>query len=137
MRNGLKNASGTALMSSGSAFGNGCYLSPASSVSASYANMYSYLSSSASESVEMKRHFESDYLEPGEDVENTPVRAILICEVANKDLRINDDIWVQPHENCVVTRFLFVYTHGHEAPTDIDLKLEINQEILNRVLDSS
>ena len=37
---------------------------------------------------------------------------IAVCEVVDKDLRKSGDIWVQPHEDCVMTRFFFVYTHG-------------------------
>lgn len=41
------------------------------------------------------------------------IRHFLIClSVINKDIRKTGDIWVQPYEDYVVTRFFFVYTDG-------------------------
>lgn len=139
MRKGLVNASNSALMANGAAYQAGIYISPCTSVSASYAQMYKW-ENSGYDSPERQKHFEHEYLDPGTEVENggeSTMKAIAICEVVTKDLRYNDDIWVQPNEDCVVTRFLFVYTHSHECPTDIDLKQQAHIDVLDKVLESA
>jgi hypothetical protein len=40
------------------------------------------------------------------------VHCIALCEVIDLNLKRFGSIWVQPNEDCVVTRFLFVYTEN-------------------------
>jgi hypothetical protein len=100
LRNGLKNASGTKLQANGAAFGSGIYLSPDASVSFGYSQLGGDSRGSVVPATE------------AQFIELESMHCIAICEVAKKDLRKNNNIWVQPDEDAVVTRFFFVYTRG-------------------------
>lgn len=135
MRNGLRNASNTNLMVNGAAYDSGIYISPTTSISKSYSWMHDCGKSEHELETARKKHFEEDYIDPtaGESDE-APMKLIAICEVIPKDLRDHDDIWVQPHEECVVTRFLFCYTHDHQSDDEIVLTKEENIQALDEVL---
>lgn len=121
LRNGLKNASGTALMVNGAAYGNGIYLSPHSSVSFGYSNV-TYGSNAAVSEEEAK------FI----DVES--MFCIAINEVANIDINKSGNIWVQPHEEAVMTRFLFVYSRNAQADNNVDLEQPAPQKELAKVV---
>eukprot|EP01119_Soliformovum_irregulare_P013152 TRINITY_DN3472_c0_g1_i1.p1 TRINITY_DN3472_c0_g1~~TRINITY_DN3472_c0_g1_i1.p1 ORF type:complete len:429 (-),score=113.19 TRINITY_DN3472_c0_g1_i1:152-1438(-) len=95
LRTGLKNASGTKLQINGAAYGSGIYLSPAAATSFGYCRMQGSVASS---------HSANRFL----DTKN--IHCIAICEVIDKDIRKNSNIWVQPDPEFVVTRFFFVFT---------------------------
>ena len=100
LRNGLKNASGTKLQANGAAYGSGIYLSPHASVSFGYSQLGGNSKGQAASATD------AQFI----DIES--MHCIAICEVAKNDLRQNGNIWVQPNEDAVVTRFFFVYTRG-------------------------
>jgi len=87
VRNGLKNASGTALQVNGTAYGRGIYMSPYLSTAAGYTR------SSSSNAV------------------------VAVVEVINHDIKKStqsktNDIWVVPNESYVVTRMLLLFKSG-------------------------
>lgn len=95
----LKNASGTKLQVNGAAYGSGIYLSPAASVSFGYSRMYGHGARANAASTSTNRFLVS-----------SSVHCIAICEVINtNDIKKSGDIWVQPHEDHVLTRFLYVF----------------------------
>jgi poly [ADP-ribose] polymerase 6/8 len=108
LRNGLRNASGTALQVNGTAYGNGIYCSPNASTSFGY----SLISGAATNKA---AHDREEYI----DVDS--MLCIAMCEVVEKDIRKSGTIWVQPEENCVLTRYLLVYTHGYCDGHNVDL----------------
>ena len=125
MRNGLKNASNTKLMVNAAAYQAGIYLSPLASTSFSYSNI-----PSATNDSKMIAHMNEEFIDPEKDF-----RCIAICEVIDHELRKpTTSIWVQPHEDHVVTRFLIVFTHGHSAGYNVKLDQPTNQNILNETL---
>lgn len=105
LRNGLRNVSGTTLQVNGAAYGKGVYLSPHSSVSVSYSNMNGN-STSGGILYNMSDTDESKFLD------RESMRCIAVCQVANTGIQKNGNIWVQPDENAVFTRFFFVYQKG-------------------------
>jgi len=101
LRKGLVNASGTKLQVNGAAHGAGIYLSPAAATSFGYSRMNARNYNAAQK---LTKSGGNRFL----DSKN--VNCIAICEVVDKDIRKSGDIWVQPHESFVVTRFFCVYT---------------------------
>lgn len=105
LRRGLFNASGTKLMTAGAAYGNGIYLSPDSAVSFGYSRMgYGYNPAPAAKAVAGSHN---------RFLSSNNVWCIAVCEVIDHELRRNNNIWVMPHEDHVVTRFFFVYTEAN------------------------
>lgn len=104
LRNGLKNLSGTNLMSSGAAYGNGIYLAETSGVSSGYAQA-------------AKGWKNSKYGEVG-------LSCISLCEVINAGYTAQP-YYVVPVDNHVVTRYLFIYNpqnrHHTTKATEIQL----------------
>jgi len=100
LRQGLKNASGTKLQMNGAAYGQGIYLSPHSATSFGYCRMVGGTTPTKS---------------GNRFLDSTNVNCIAICEVINDSIRKSGSIWVQPHEDHVVTRFFFVYTNINET----------------------
>jgi len=98
LRKGLVNASGSKLQVNGAAYGAGIYLSPDAAVSFGYSRMHATTTNTKTGG---NRFLNADN-----------INCIAICEVIDKDIRKSGDIWVQPNEDYVVTRFFFVYT-GH------------------------
>lgn len=96
IRNGLVNASGTKLQTTGAVYGPGIYLSPYASVSYKYSFMTG------------DRNPRTITEEDG--IPHNGFACIAICEVINEGLKqSNNGIWVQPNESHVMTRFLFVF----------------------------
>ncbi|KAJ1448435.1 hypothetical protein M885DRAFT_539208 [Pelagophyceae sp. CCMP2097] len=93
LRNGLRNASGTKLQQHGAAHGSGVYLSTQFSLSIAYARRST--SQLATENRFLKE----------------TLALIALCEVANAPTlrKALGNIWVAPDEDCVITRFLFVF----------------------------
>ena len=105
------------------------------------------------DSTQIKRlednHFQEEFIEPGaakeeDEHEDNRMRVIAICEVIPHELRYHHDIWVQPHEDHVVTRFLFVYTRSTCVPEEINLYSEDNAtpkkeytSVLDKVLEQT
>jgi len=98
LRKGLINASGTKLQVNGAAYGSGIYLSPSGATSFGYSRMNAYNTGN-----KKTEHSEDNFI----NSEN--IFCIAICEVINHEIRKSGNIWVQPHTDYVVTRFLFVY----------------------------
>ena len=114
LHNGLRNASGTKLQVNGAAHGKGIYLSPKAQVSFGYSRMGVKPSAPS---------LTTDFL----DV--STMHCIAVVEVVDHQIKKSGDIWVQPNEACVQTRFLFVYQHGAISGSDTDLgKAEISAE---------
>lgn len=116
MRNGLKNASNTPLQLNGTAYGSGIYLSPHASVSFNYSQMSNQ---------DGKGYDNSDY------IDTSGMHCLAICEVVKLDIKKHGNIWVQPHEECVVTRFLFVYSGPSSSAGNVNLEEAGNADILN------
>eukprot|EP00760_Papus_ankaliazontas_P013157 PhM_4_TR15655/c0_g1_i1/m.61338/K15258/PARP6_8; poly [ADP-ribose] polymerase 6/8 len=121
LRNGLKNASGTNLQLNGQAYGKGIYLSPSASVSFGYSQIPK--SEKLGTTVD---DIEAQFIDP------TTMLCIAICEVVKLDIKKSGNIWVTPHEEGVMTRFLLVYTRGfsqgHLAKIDEEDKIaQLNQ----------
>eukprot|EP01120_Amphizonella_sp_Union-15-10_P012160 TRINITY_DN5362_c0_g1_i1.p1 TRINITY_DN5362_c0_g1~~TRINITY_DN5362_c0_g1_i1.p1 ORF type:complete len:176 (-),score=21.54 TRINITY_DN5362_c0_g1_i1:160-687(-) len=102
LRRGLLNASGTNLQVNGKAHGDGIYLSPRAETSFGYCKFRS-----DPQPVTQKSN---DTSNGNRFLSSSNVLCIALCEVVKKDLRKNGDIWVQPVEDSVVTRFFFVYS---------------------------
>jgi len=95
LRRGLLNASGSSLQVNGAAYGAGIYLSPSAAVSFGYSRMQGGNRGGGGGN----RFLNANNM-----------NCIAICEVIDADIRKNGEIWVQPHEDYVVTRFFCVYT---------------------------
>jgi len=108
LRQGLKNASGTELMTAGQALGSGIYLARSSGTSAGYCGGVHTRASRSTPSgpAEVPREV------TGQRTHDPDTLVMLaICEVALvPTLRVNADIWVCPEEAAVVTRFFLVYS---------------------------
>lgn len=90
LRTGLRNLSGTALMSTGAVYGNGIYLAPESGTSIGYAQESSGWNLS---------------------LHGTPsdqYRCMALCEVVNAGYTANP-YYVIPKEEDIVTRYLFIF----------------------------
>jgi hypothetical protein len=124
LRKGLINASGTKWMSCGAAYGNGIYLSPAAATSFGYCGGGGGY---GQPTTQLEKTEKTRYLDC-----NRPMTCIAICEVVNKDINRNGDIWVHPHQDMVSTRFFFVFPEqktggAHSCRTD---KPELEKELL-------
>jgi len=126
LHNGLKNASGTALQLNGQAYGSGIYVSPHASVSF----QYSQINKSVSAGKEPTNPVEAQFIDPA------AVLCIAIVEIVKKDIKKSGNIWVMPHNDCVMTRFLLVYTRGFSAGAQAMLDKEENIKILNNIVES-
>jgi poly [ADP-ribose] polymerase 6/8 len=109
LRRGLFNASGTKLMTAGAAYGAGIYLSPDAAVSFGYSRMGYYAAQPTNAKAVAGSH--------NRFLSSNNVWCIAVCEVIDHEIRRNNSIWVQPHEDHVVTRFFFVYTETQSAAT--------------------
>eukprot|EP00179_Madagascaria_erythrocladioides_P003782 CAMPEP_0198308766 /NCGR_PEP_ID=MMETSP1450-20131203/1338_1 /TAXON_ID=753684 ORGANISM="Madagascaria erythrocladiodes, Strain CCMP3234" /NCGR_SAMPLE_ID=MMETSP1450 /ASSEMBLY_ACC=CAM_ASM_001115 /LENGTH=793 /DNA_ID=CAMNT_0044011471 /DNA_START=83 /DNA_END=2464 /DNA_ORIENTATION=- len=100
LRGGLRNASGTKLQVNGAAHGKGIYLSPQASVSFGYSRM-NYGGSAPN-----ARNYGAG---GNRFLQSDNVGCICIVEVIDHDIKKSGNIWVQPHEDHVVTRMFFCY----------------------------
>jgi len=127
MRRGLINASGTKLQVNGAAYGNGIYLSPSAGTSFGYSRMGYGGDPLARPAGNANRFITS----------GASLGCIALCEVVDTGIRKSGDIWVQPDEEAVVTRFFFVYPGGNPPSTAMSLHTQTNsafkQEILQAV----
>lgn len=107
LRNGLKNLSGTALMSTGAVYGNGIYMAADSNTSMSYAKAGSGWERSI-------------FNEAG----NSNLQILALCEVINAGYKANP-YYVVANEDHVVTRYLFLFnnknTHKNVLSASITL----------------
>lgn len=94
LRTGLRNASGTARQIHGRAYGDGIYCSNLYSTSLSYCGQRTMPVSNTTQA--------GGFL-------GRNLICMALCEVVTHDLRKSNAIWVQPHEDHVVTRFFFVW----------------------------
>ena len=89
---------------------------------------YSSIANNAKDA-QMAAHMAEEFIDP-----NADMKIISICETINFELKESTNVWVQPHEDHVVVRFLFVYTHGfgtgHGAKLDDPIKKRILDEAL-------
>lgn len=118
LRLGLKNASGTKLQLNGAAHGKGIYLSTMAGYSCSYSAMRANTlyqprtpAPLAPASALAPSMGDLDLLTTEECMANGDWSCLALCEVA-MEKKCNGTIWVIPNEDCVVTRFLFVYKKG-------------------------
>lgn len=111
LRQGLKNASGTTLMTAGQAHGQGIYLARDSTTSAMYSggSVRARVDRDWSPSDSAAQASEAQANERYHDPESLLMLAI--CEVAQvPKLKKVGTIWVCPEEAAVVTRFFLAYT---------------------------
>eukprot|EP01126_Amoeba_proteus_P011799 TRINITY_DN14816_c1_g1_i2.p1 TRINITY_DN14816_c1_g1~~TRINITY_DN14816_c1_g1_i2.p1 ORF type:complete len:148 (-),score=25.90 TRINITY_DN14816_c1_g1_i2:100-543(-) len=92
VRNGLKNLSGTNLMSTGQAYGSGIYLAKDSATSLGYAKSGNGWPKSA--------------------LGGTGLQCLSLCEVIKAGY-VPNPYYVIPNEDHVVTRYLFVYNSSN------------------------
>lgn len=90
LRTGLRNLSGTALMSTGAVYGNGIYLAPESGTSIGYAQ------ESSGWNLSLHGNSSDQY------------RCMALCEVVNAGYTANP-YYVIPKEEDIVTRYLFIF----------------------------
>lgn len=111
LRQGLKNASGTKLMTAGQAHGPGIYLARDAATSASYSGMFGHSGRPAPSAPALARET------TGQRVHDPDSLVMLaICEVALvPKLKKAGNIWVCPEEAAVVTRFFLVF-HLRDMP---------------------
>lgn len=103
LRNGLRNASGTNLQLNGAAYGNGIYLATNAATSFGYSLRGGGYNVPA---VNVKPS-NNDFIEDGKWI------CLALCEVIQDgSIKKSGGIWVAPNEDCVVTRFFFVYKYG-------------------------
>jgi len=102
LRNGLKNYSGTALMSTGAVYGNGIYLAKDSNTSLGYAKAMSGW--------------------PKSKMGGSGIQCLSLVELINANYQANP-YYVIPNEDHIVTRYLFVYnpSNTHVANTAASL----------------
>jgi hypothetical protein len=120
LRNGLKNASDTKLMTSGKAYGPGIYLATDSQTSLGYAMRSHGTSLLDSFGFGQAEKTPGDQQAPGLKRQKTGNRflhnvdnmvMLAVCEVIDHpSLKRNGAIWVAPKEETVITRFFLVYT---------------------------
>ena len=119
LRNGLKNASGTGLQLNGAAYGKGIYLSTASYMSLGYSMM-------GFTGVGGGTVKDEEVLADGKWI------CLALCEVINDpSIKKSGQIWVVPKENCVTTRFFFVYKAGSATANVASNTGELLKEIEN------
>jgi hypothetical protein len=90
LRTGLRNLSGTDLMSTGAVYGNGIYLAAESGTSIGYAQSF-------------RGWDHSLHGQPGDEY-----RCMALCEVINAGYKANP-YYVVPKEEDIVTRYLFIF----------------------------
>ena len=120
LRNGLINASGTKLQVNGTAYGNGIYMSPHASVSFGYSD------------IPTKDTVNPNWKEPFVG-QCTQLRCICIIEVVNHEIKKSGNIWVQPDENRVLTRFFFLYPY--HSSFGFNTKLDVEPHHSQRLTD--
>ena len=125
LHNGLKNFSGTAHQINGAAYGQGIYFSPAMELSAAYSAIapstdhYSPAETAAD-------------LTPPFDVKT--LRVIALCEIIHEGTYAGTrDIWIQPRDDFVCVRMLFVYQHNRCPSRISEIRLDTNVELLRDV----
>eukprot|EP00931_Biecheleriopsis_adriatica_P094266 TRINITY_DN67936_c0_g1_i1.p1 TRINITY_DN67936_c0_g1~~TRINITY_DN67936_c0_g1_i1.p1 ORF type:complete len:657 (+),score=149.84 TRINITY_DN67936_c0_g1_i1:130-1971(+) len=128
LRNGLKNASNTALMTTGAAYGPGIYLSTHSSMSMGYATRQTPPSWGAAPPApsELKRQKTGNRFV--ENMESLVMMAV--CEVIDdsSNMKKNGNIWVVHQESMVITRFFLVFTEAMHQSVNVRI-LDLEQEI--------
>jgi len=119
LRNGLKNASNTALMTTGAAHGPGVYLGTNSHVSLPYATrndptqLLGIINSCKETKPDKKRQRTGNRFV--EDLAGLVM--IAICEVIeHPSIKKHGSIWVAPDESTVCTRFFIAFTDRHPCP---------------------
>lgn len=124
LRNGLKNASNTKLMTCGAAHGPGIYLSTASSCSMGYTR---YSPAVSEEVVALKRQKTGNRF-----VDNQRGLVMMaVCEVVEDPSRLrkpNSQIWVAGEEELVCTRFFLVFSEADHFNLNVST-LELDKEI--------
>jgi poly [ADP-ribose] polymerase 6/8 len=132
LRKGLVNASGTKVQMHGAAHGSGIYLSQAGSVSHGYSmGMGGGMLGRANPNAVTNKgnNLEERFLDCSGNL-----GCIAICEIIDKDIRKNANIWVHPHEDMVCTRFLFVYSNIQAAQKLSTIVTTSIEEKLNKAL---
>jgi hypothetical protein len=124
LHNGLKNASGTKLQLNGQAYGAGIYVSPHATVSF----QYSQINKTAGPGAEAPTPLDAQFIDP------TSMLCIAIVEIVKKEIKKSGNIWVMPHDDCVMTRFLLVYTRGFSAGSTALLDNEGSIKILDDIM---
>jgi poly [ADP-ribose] polymerase 6/8 len=97
LRVGLKNASGTKLQLNGAAYGSGIYMAANSSTSSGYSLRHMH------QNPNNKAKSNNKFLT------NSDVYCIALCEYV-PTCKQDGEIVVHPDEDCVITRFFFVFT---------------------------
>jgi poly [ADP-ribose] polymerase 6/8 len=131
LRKGLVNASGTKIQMHGAAHGSGIYLSQAGSVSHGYSMGMGMGRVNPTTPVTNNKgnNMEDRFLDCSGNL-----GCIAICEIIDKDIKKNGNIWVHPHEDMVCTRFLFVYSNIQAAQKLSTILTTSIEDKLNKAL---
>eukprot|EP01061_Rhynchopus_euleeides_P033824 TRINITY_DN5710_c0_g2_i2.p1 TRINITY_DN5710_c0_g2~~TRINITY_DN5710_c0_g2_i2.p1 ORF type:complete len:672 (+),score=274.11 TRINITY_DN5710_c0_g2_i2:72-2087(+) len=130
MRNGLYCASGTKFQVNGAAYGSGIYLSPNAQVSLGYSRI-SYEDSNPQGTSRNREETRDDQFI------GANLGCVAICEVIDHDIKKSGDIWVQPHEDHVITRFFVVFDEKHTASANLNTQDKKFSEQLREVVKQS
>lgn len=133
LRNGLKNASNSKLMTTGAAYGAGIYLATDTSISVAYSQRGSGAQNAGLQGV-LEPEFSAD--PERHKTGNRPIRRLdnllmlALCEVIDHpSLRKHGNIWVAPREETVMTRFFLVFSDGFRARENIVVTKALCEEV--------
>lgn len=133
LRNGLKNATNSKLMTTGAAYGPGIYLATDTSISVAYSLRGPGVQGAGLQGVQ-EPEWPSD--PERHKTGNRPIRRLdnllmlALCEVIDHPtLRKHGNIWVAPREETVMTRFFFVFSDGFRARESIPVTKALCEEV--------
>jgi len=133
LRNGLKNASNTPLMSAGAAYGPGIYLGKSSAISAGYSGLGGYggappRSKNPSPPVLQRQITGNRFLENSDNI-----NMLAVCEVvSHSSVKDHGTLFVAPDERTVCTRFFLVF---EKLDHDVQLNASVVQNIRSLMSD--
>jgi len=128
LRQGLKNASGTSLMTSGQAHGPGIYLARDSSTSAGYSGRECRRGGNPPPGPAMEREVTGERLHDPDSFS-----MLAICEVAQvPSLKKCGNVWVCRQEAAVVTRLFLVYQRSEIPQLDL-ADAELDRQLVQLV----
>jgi hypothetical protein len=132
LREGLKNASGTALQLNGTAHGSGIYFACTANTSIGYCRTYE-LKTGANE----KEHKVKDELS-GAFINERRMICLALCEIIDKEIKDHGWCWtLEPEDHCM-TRFFFVFDPNDSATVQAagsaDTKNETFQQEIKEAL---
>lgn len=116
LRNGLVNASGTALQVNGAAYGSGIYISPDLGTSLSYMRALAVDPDATECAVSPSPSSAAKSSDVPAPLDVRAFLAVAVCEVIEENLNKSGSIWVQPREDYLMTRYILVF-NNESVPT--------------------